>query len=532
MTQNPGSGIAGSYALQAFGKLQWHDSDIDVWVPVKRVNRVLAGLLLAGYGVPSRMQLDVHHEYMRLQRYIRCAYVLKLKNSPDVQVLVYNPGYSLADMVASFDLTICMVTYDGREFHTKPAHFGIANNQLVIGDVCMAQQSLYEWIRTLRCIMKYTKRGFAVPTLKNWQRLMRTRGSVFESGVFAFTREFTNFWNRTVYPVVEETPLPVFYHTATHTYMTWQKHLIYANRTMIGDADIVETFDERIRLPAPADLYSQARIPDQCFDVTYDTVASGQYLESLSTGIIITTPEEESMCFDILTLRRALDGTAETYYSYHSDPETKLMNGREWTIRQNEMAKQIIPVLEKILRKCRRDTCDVAVTGEQYRAFAQELWPFFSAGVSKFRIHRPFMVKDDRPESVVEAMRNCSGFLQMQQHLLNTKFRKSGKIAYNMDNTVFYECESDGQFRIPYYLLRLTRNFLVTLSDVRRMILDFYNHKKRAFRILPLNDASGVQISLTKTMNHGLVRQRGSAVSADHCQLGSNKLVYRIVTVQ
>lgn len=113
----------------------------------------------------------------------------------------------------------------------------------------------------------------------------------------------------------------------------------------------------------------------------------------------------------------------------------------------------------------------------------------------------------------------------------------------NLDNVIFYRCISERPSPSPekqYFLLRLGANYLVPLEDVRKMIRYNYQHGVKIFKIEPALE-EGKQVKFEYTMSHEVAthfidqlrfRQGGSAVSADHCQANSSKLLYRLYPVQ
>ena len=116
--------------------------------------------------------------------------------------------------------------------------------------------------------------------------------------------------------------------------------------------------------------------------------------------------------------------------------------------------------------------------------------------------------------------------------------------SMNLDNVIFYRCLKEQpapQEDKQYFLLRLKASFLVPLEDIRKMVRYNYQNGVKMFKIEPALDDEKKQITFKYTISHEVAihyinklrfRPGGSAVSADHCQANSSKLLYRIYPVQ
>jgi hypothetical protein len=118
------------------------------------------------------------------------------------------------------------------------------------------------------------------------------------------------------------------------------------------------------------------------------------------------------------------------------------------------------------------------------------------------------------------------------------------RLKASLDNVVksatdvFYECiprpdrHTDGypeRLDRPYYLIRLTANYLVPLGNMVAMVRAF-DRGARIFSISPYMEEDKQKI-LATTVSHNVIARGRSAVSANHCQRGSNISVYRIDVV-
>jgi hypothetical protein len=113
-----------------------------------------------------------------------------------------------------------------------------------------------------------------------------------------------------------------------------------------------------------------------------------------------------------------------------------------------------------------------------------------------------------------------------------------------VNNSIFYQCIEERPVPIQekqYFLIRLAANFLVPVEDIRKMVRYNYQQGVKIFKIEVQLQADGSQEKLQYTMSHGvathyinrlsLLREGESAVSADHCNARTDKLLYRIYPV-
>lgn len=121
------------------------------------------------------------------------------------------------------------------------------------------------------------------------------------------------------------------------------------------------------------------------------------------------------------------------------------------------------------------------------------------------------------------------------------------KIEWNANSNIFYECKEHKEGTttkfLPnttkaYVMLRLNGNFLVPLVHVRNMISQFNSGRTRYFKIT----SSGIKFERTSSLSPavhmdtrlrkaGLIPEPFSYVSADHCQPGTDKLIYNLLPI-
>lgn len=122
----------------------------------------------------------------------------------------------LTDAILSFDLTCCQVAYqngkvtwfgttnsdDKKELVDYPEDTPIIQNVerylTKIGSQAFKQQSVMEWLRTLKRSMKYAQRGFRIV---NWKEVEAFILETFlsENEVYSLNNDFIRQWNNTIY---------------------------------------------------------------------------------------------------------------------------------------------------------------------------------------------------------------------------------------------------------------------------------------------------------------------------------------------
>jgi len=223
--------IAGSYPLQVVGDFKW-ESDIDIWIPDNGKGFVIFRTLMdLGYA-PYRMRITCsdkyvkdnkrdsmkgrfennivndetcEFDYLRLNSTVKRMYVFKKNGMINIQLIVLMDGKDVNNVIKNFDVSVCQIAYDGEKVYSTE---DTIKNQLrtrrtTITRSAIDSQSIYEWLRTLKRMIKYTVRGFSfdremftnVPLLqkRDFKKSFIVQGDImFWAGMV----EFAEMWNK------------------------------------------------------------------------------------------------------------------------------------------------------------------------------------------------------------------------------------------------------------------------------------------------------------------------------------------------
>jgi hypothetical protein len=177
MCRSTGLTIAGSFAMQLVLDRHFSNADIDLWMELGikdgiSVEFAAAAILNLGYhNIPrsfASADLQSVVSYSRMRNSIATILCFKTKDKrimPDVQLVVCKVPVLAA--VNTFDLDICRVAFNlnnnGRFVLVGTSPEVFANRQHVLFTTTKEAtrcQSLYEWVRTLKRVFKYVRRGF------------------------------------------------------------------------------------------------------------------------------------------------------------------------------------------------------------------------------------------------------------------------------------------------------------------------------------------------------------------------------------
>ena len=509
--------VAGSFPLQVYLNKTWDESDIDIWANEKSVNEMTIHLLKEGYPVPKRLSLQVDHtdcakSYARLQKYVRRIFAFTCRGKPNIQIIVIR-GESIKDVIDTFDLTVCQVFYDGENITWLHVHSkdDADNMKLVITQRAIEEQSLFEWIRTYIRIAKYMNRGFHKP---DWNVIVilhqRTRRHV----------EFCILWNRwsyrlkLVYPEVSET-FPIFVQDERKNILFVEgMRFIGVFRPKEGqkltENELITQVEDEDEQKFPFEV-----APSVCLDLSTASDTSRQDLLRANSSYVSFLYKTSAFCMDSGVIQNVLDntGTRVVYMGYIDDlseevdvpvPYTaRLELLSSWTYEKNEIAIRELPKLKRILMKV--SSMDDLNPSDD--AYVRDL-------LNRLGI---------RPEKGNETV---YGWLSRTISYVNSK--NDRKEIPERDNSIFYNC--DRSDKTLYYMLRLSGRFLVKFSDILKTLKRVRNGHQ-VFRIEPVLDSNGNQVRFERTQNHAMKYNRGSAVSADHCQEGSDRKLYTLVPV-
>jgi hypothetical protein len=109
----------------------------------------------------------------------------------------------------------------------------------------------------------------------------------------------------------------------------------------------------------------------------------------------------------------------------------------------------------------------------------------------------------------------------------------------NVANIIF-ECKSrkigapvidDIDYDNPYYLLRASGNFAISLTDIRTLLISPYNSFEIKKTDKRLAHSTALE-SIIDVYPQGLLGQDVDIVSADHCQAGTVRDVYELIPIK
>lgn len=153
-----GSAATRSYLLEKKPRepITWFEHDKDMWVPYMPVAQFLDLLPNGEVGVQ-----DVQYGSKRLQCHV---HTIISHYATNTQYMILKPDVTPDDAIESFDITACMVSwtpYRGFKVHGDADPL---DRNLIINPLCLATNTLWDWVRTVSRIRKYTARGWRLTT--------------------------------------------------------------------------------------------------------------------------------------------------------------------------------------------------------------------------------------------------------------------------------------------------------------------------------------------------------------------------------
>jgi hypothetical protein len=187
-----GSVVAGSCALKMYldkegigGLFVMSPGDVDIWTPAGPKDKALiADLLDFRFRTIYDAKLDLRKGYQRLKRIVSNTWTSNRYDTGDhqLQCMILQPQVTVKQAIASFDLTVCQVWFDGQHVSaTDAAKEDIQNKTMHITQAAM-EQTLSEWFRTLTRISKYRNRGFTLEDTKSVSDAVTTAMKEFGGG--------------------------------------------------------------------------------------------------------------------------------------------------------------------------------------------------------------------------------------------------------------------------------------------------------------------------------------------------------------
>lgn len=571
--------IAGSFPLQHLIGEKWGDSDVDIWIADKDKLRKLSSYLLAqGYNLPVKhgTVLTESDTYSRLKRWVRTIYVFQDTNrrKPDVQAILTHANVALKDLVESFDIDACCVFTDGEKLITSFENTNLKQRKTSLNSNAIFEQSPYEWFRTLRRVEKYMSRGFSF----DWSGLDY---ALHESPMYNFIRKYakvypkpeepypyypheygTNFvdayvnkWNSLADQISKIGEIPHLVLTLNHLHFYIHGEVIYSIELIKKDfGKAIELIEEDL----PTKCFDYIMFDETKFDQIEDTfkatiqVGDQIYCFSIKHFLKLFSFDPNEFGFEFPELRQFQVNSSEgiesspkiallakaqefmtpfcsTVMSYRDALKTLYRNSCNWNLEEFQCNRSILPFLNKLIKNW----------VEQFEKFEEEV----SKHVNFNRVLRHYLDLNYIAGSLSDLSEGASGDvggvidnIYGIFNLIKKKYYVNGKTSERNSN-IFFGCS--GKDKSPknppledgYFLLRLTGNFLIPLKQVT-MAIDSFFFGARHFVLKPMKDERGYHKRLDYTINYGLVndeqKQSELYISADHCQAGSEKLVYQL----
>lgn len=164
--------IAGSAVMQAVLDEAWEASDMDMWATSHA--GAAADLKHAGYALARHVPIDENSAYARMSATIRCIHEYRKAAGPVVQVITVKTENAL-DAVHAFDITACQVYYVPKQrvlaAASPDALAALLARRIVFSQSALQTQAPMEWIRTLKRVCKYVRRGFVIEDAQ-WTRML------------------------------------------------------------------------------------------------------------------------------------------------------------------------------------------------------------------------------------------------------------------------------------------------------------------------------------------------------------------------
>ncbi len=571
--QETQSAIAGSFPLQYLLDEFWSFSDVDIWTPNKNNAELIASYLLKrGFGMPVRINPLTTDEdtYSRLHRYVLYIYQFrpKVSNLQPIQVIVLKPNITLIDVITSFDIDACCVFTDGEQIVSAYEQTDLKTKTTCLNSSAIYQQSPYEWFRTLRRVEKYIDRGFTF----DWQNL---RYGLYNSSFNKFLSEgkldtfsnepllidnqyfgLNNFdayitkWNNLADTISVKQEIPHLIPTLQAIYFYWKGQILY--EIPLQNQSPQEGLD-----------YINEPAPEKCYDlIMIDEV---DFKEQNSTTITIEIGKMV-YCYGIeqfLKLFTYSTFTDPVFYFEHAylaentdDPIVEKMAKLESSMSPLlHYLFEIFPSLKVLFkyacRKKKKLDCSEQVISYEYK-IAKDLKFYLDQAASAYESETKRNWDDDiqlidklyKLNNIITAFLNDpygkdTDFSQIYYSINSLLFKYLSKVKSERNVNLYFECEAKGVFKDnptlqdSYFMLRLGQNFIIPFRNVLNVLEHVIKDGNRHFKLLPQRDEEGKQLKLNLTSNYELTippqRRDASYVSADHCQVGTDKLVYKLV---
>ena len=210
--KNTGAVIAGSAIMQSVlivSEADWKDSDIDIWIPLNTSNANARDTVMEIMkALPDTYRYPLIHSvsnfngnYARLAKYVSQIFTIKSSLHTHKTIQLMFAKTPILKLIKSFDFLEAQVYYDGKDLY-QPSTLNfvrLKDKTLTLSDVACKEQTPYEWIRTLSRIQKYVGRGFSTISVADRKTMANSIKEYIEAHTDFLCREFIRAWVANVY---------------------------------------------------------------------------------------------------------------------------------------------------------------------------------------------------------------------------------------------------------------------------------------------------------------------------------------------
>ncbi len=516
--------VAGSYlvmhALDASESSAWAHADVDLWIHKNsHPKEFLIGLVSElGVDFPTQIQMRGNTTgYERLYAHIHRIYKTTTEGGRKVQIIVTHLPPPI--VVGQFDLTVCRIALGGDQnilTHNLGQERWMSDlESMTLRTDHHVKQSTLEWIRTLHRVAKYYARGFKFETKNFLQEISQT---LVEVQFPPQTIEHT--WNQ----AISRVQLPR--ETITEFVMALKDNLLSFKTE---NAELVKNWIKMTKA-ARRDCKKAVR---EWVKLGWRKVV--RYFRAI--GIL---PEEEQLRI-MQDYNAAVNPTGENVFVllfYDSGNKIEFKNNNEslvtvWRSGQPYAPRLIVDPTPELRGESTYQGEDFEDTEVVY----EKCFDFIA--YEEINDFMPHLRESQSVGLIIGQKVYCLGVEQFQ----NIFEEQAG--LFTRDQDVMVECIVDPEdarrkkvlMKDKYVQVRLEAIFLVPLVDVEQLLDVYRLGLTRLFQI----KSTGKKLEYTASLgaathlSNELMRQtryrqvESSWVSADHCQTGSEKMLYRLV---
>ena len=152
--------IAGGFVLSAYAKIKFVSSDIDIYVHQKNAYQLIKHFTIYGMYCSDTYIPPPYDQSFFIKNNILSRTRLQRRDT-NFDILVIPDNIELSHVSSNFDLTICQIWYDGKSVYATDKDHIDSSEGLLRKDYCISLYSTLN-IFIINRIIKYIKRGFAI----------------------------------------------------------------------------------------------------------------------------------------------------------------------------------------------------------------------------------------------------------------------------------------------------------------------------------------------------------------------------------